>query len=206
MILGYFYGLARTRSHTKNPWGHHRLFSYTYKYTAKQLIVPIKNDVIQYKWPMLGQYTFYHWSITMYASLSLIICIAWRHFYRYYKLLLFLGLLMIESCFDKLYLYSSYSQISLWKHKHFWLAWTFLLFCKNVINVQLFYITLPLPPSFPPVPSQTHLKCLNWLNSNVDIKDRINFDIVIWLGPVCPMFANSQRKKNWQVNQFLSHG
>ena len=41
----------------------------------KQFIVPYKNDVIQYKWPMIGQYnyTFYHWSIIMYTGLSLVI-------------------------------------------------------------------------------------------------------------------------------------
>ena len=32
-----------------------------------------KTAYIQYKWPMIGQYTFYHWSITMY-TLLLIVC------------------------------------------------------------------------------------------------------------------------------------
>ena len=32
-------------------------------------------DVIPYKWLMIGQYTFYNWTITMYTGLSLVICV-----------------------------------------------------------------------------------------------------------------------------------
>ena len=52
----------------------------------KQLIVPIKNVVIQYKWPMIGQYEFLlpmvkyklanHWSFVVYDVIL----------YRHYKL------------------------------------------------------------------------------------------------------------------------
>ena len=50
-------------------------------YSMKQHIVSNKkNDVIQYKWPMIGQYSFYHWSITMHTGLSFVICFVWRHF------------------------------------------------------------------------------------------------------------------------------
>ena len=44
-----------------------------FPFNRKQLIVPIKNNVIQMT--MIGQYTLFQWSITMYTGLSLIICI-----------------------------------------------------------------------------------------------------------------------------------
>ena len=47
----------------------------------KHFIVFNKNDVLQYKWPMIGQYTFYHWSIKIYTVLSLVILLI------HYKLL-----------------------------------------------------------------------------------------------------------------------
>ena len=49
--------------------------------SGKQLIVPNKKYVIQYKSPMIGQCIFYYWWIKMYTNLSLGICIAWRHFW-----------------------------------------------------------------------------------------------------------------------------
>ena len=44
---------------------------------TKQLIVPNKKDVIRFKWPMKGQYTFW---IGQLQRISLVICIIWRHF------------------------------------------------------------------------------------------------------------------------------
>ena len=41
---------------------------------VKLCILSNKNDVIQYKWPMTGQYKIYHWSITMYTGLLLVFC------------------------------------------------------------------------------------------------------------------------------------
>ena len=49
---------------------------------AKQLIVPLKKDAIQYKWPMWGQYTFILTNGKMYTGLSLVIYIVWSHFYN----------------------------------------------------------------------------------------------------------------------------
>ena len=47
----------------------------------KQLIVPNKNDVIQYKWPKIGQCTFYQLSIKLYTGLLFVICIIWWFFF-----------------------------------------------------------------------------------------------------------------------------
>ena len=41
----------------------------------KQLIKSMENDVIQYTWPMMGQYTFCHWPIKMYTGIGKLSCI-----------------------------------------------------------------------------------------------------------------------------------
>ncbi len=39
---------------------------------------------------MIGQYTLYYWSITIYTSLPLFICIVWRHFLiKHYDIFLY---------------------------------------------------------------------------------------------------------------------
>ena len=47
--------------------------------------MPYKNDVIQYKWPMKRQYTFYFTIGQLNTGLSLVICIVWCHFITRYK-------------------------------------------------------------------------------------------------------------------------
>ena len=59
----------------------------------KQLIVPNIKWRHTLQMPEIGrQYAFYHWSITLYTGLSLVICITGRHF-----------LLGTISCFSYLY-------------------------------------------------------------------------------------------------------
>ena len=43
----------------------------------KQLIVPMKNDIIQYKRPMIGQFTFKLTNGKIYTGLLLVICIVY---------------------------------------------------------------------------------------------------------------------------------
>ena len=59
--------------------------------SGNSLLYLINNDVLQYKWPMIGQYyySFYHWPFTIHTGLSLVFVL--------YDVILFL--LATVSCF-----------------------------------------------------------------------------------------------------------
>ena len=96
--------------------------------SGNSLLYLINNDVLQYKWPMIGQYyySFYHWPFTIHTGLSLVFVL--------YDVILFL--LATVSCFICLFVCFEY--ISVVMGGVFRCSFSVALFCRKLIGFRIF--------------------------------------------------------------------